>query len=398
MRAGANGPLVGTYNRRVVLEAIRVAGATTRVALAEATGLRAQTVSNIVRRLLDEGLVVEDGRQATTIGKPRTVVRINPTSHYAVGVQIDPYGVRLVVVDLDGTIHAHADRPLPDAHKPDDAVRLVAGQVRRVLKAVGVPPERVSGLGVAAPGPIDLADGMLVHPPNLPGWKRFALRDALAAACRLPVTVDNDATAAAIGEHWSGAASGVRNFVFVYMGTGVGAGIFVDGRVYRGASGNAGEFGHVPVSLDGPRCRCGSVGCVEAVSAPAAIVRKRAQPRDVMAAYREVCAAAAAGDTRARGRIETAAGHLATATVGLVNLLDLEMVVLGGPSLDGAAEIYRSAIESAVHERTIARACQQIRVAVSTRGQDAGALGAASLVFYGAFVPGLAGLPSLAGA
>jgi predicted NBD/HSP70 family sugar kinase len=401
VRDGANSPLVGSYNRQVVLETIRVLGPTSRVEIAGTTGLTAQTVSAIVRRLLADGLVSEAGQGEPTGGKPRTLLRINAQAGHAVGVQIDPREASFVVADLDGAVIARARRDIRPHTPPEDVVGMVADQVRRVIAAAGLPESRISGVGIACPGPIDQGKGLVLQPPNLPGWGQFPLRDALTEACGFEVTMGHDATGAAIGEHWVGGTAHARNFAFVFLGTGVGTGIFLDGQVYSGTTSNAGEFGHISIDRRGRPCVCGNRGCVEVYCSPAAIVaenrRREGRPAvsggaDLLAEYRSLCRDAASGDTVAAAVFRDAADVLGSAAVSLVNLLDLELIVLGGTSLDGVGELYRAAVEQAVRERTIARQARDVRVTVSGSGLEAGALGAASLVFYRAYSPRLGAL------
>ncbi|MBF8185180.1 ROK family transcriptional regulator [Nonomuraea sp. K274] len=394
MQLGTNLPKVGSYNRAVVLEAIQASDGISRVQIAARTRLTAQTVSVIVRRLLEDGLVVEDGSEPSSGGKPRRILRVDARAGYAVGVHFDPGEISCVLADLAGRPVTRLHLPVRAGLPPDTVVKQMARAARRMLKAAGVPDEKVLGVGLACPGPLD-ADGVMVSPPRLPGWDQVPIRSLLREHTQFPVTVDNDATAAAIGERWAGIARSTPSFAYLYLGTGIGGGIFLDNQVYRGRSLNAAEFGHITVEPDGPACYCGNRGCVEAVCCPSAI---EAAMSDVSpggpAGHAAICAAAACGEPVARAVIERVAGRLADAAVSVVNMLDIDLLVLGGPALRDVGEIYREVIARAVSSRSLARRLHAVRVETSPIAADAAAIGAATLVFHATYAPRLGALLS----
>ncbi|GAA3563414.1 ROK family transcriptional regulator [Nonomuraea rosea] len=389
MQLGTNLPKVGSYNRAVVLEAIQASDGISRVQIAHRTGLTAQTVSVIVRRLLAEGLVVEDGSVPSGGGKPRTILRVDPGAGYAIGVHFDPNEISCVLADLAGRPVARLHLPVRAGLRPRAVIGQMARAARRMLREAGVPDGKVLGVGLACPGPLD-ADGVMVGPPRLAGWDQVPIKSLLQRDTRFPVTVDNDATAAAIGERWAGIARSTPSFAYLYLGTGIGGGIFLDNQVYRGRSLNAAEFGHITVEPDGPECYCGNRGCVEAVCCPSAI---EAAMGDRLA-HAGICAAAAAGEPEARRVIDRVAGRLADAAVSVVNMLDIDLLVLGGPALREVGEIYREVIARAVSSRSLARRLHVVRVETSPIAADAAAIGAASLVFHATYAPRLGALLS----
>jgi predicted NBD/HSP70 family sugar kinase len=401
VRRGANLPWVRDFNQGVVLEAIRLGGGVSRVEIARKTGLTAQTVSNIVRRLLTDGLVLE-GERPVNGGQRRVPLSINREARSAVGVQIDVDETSIVVLDLGGRVVVRKRCATDPEHGPLEVIRRVAEEVGAVLDEAGADRANVLGVGVACPGPLDPRTGVVFHPPNLPDWDRVPLADALSEGTGYPVIIDNDATAAAIGERWSGGARGTRSFAFIYVGVGIGAGLFLEDHVFRGATTNAGEFGHITLDPEGTPCHCGSRGCVEALCAPARIVaaveaRIRTGEPSVLAdrtglGFADVCHAALGGDPVALDDVRRAAFHLGCGAVSLVNLLDLELVILGGNVLGPVAELFRQEIERAVAERTVASGLRHVRVELSRAGGDAAAVGAASLVMHTAFAPRQAGL------
>jgi len=400
MQMGTNLPKIGSYNRAVVLEAIQVSDGISRVQIAERAGLTAQTVSVIVRKLLEEGLVIEDGSLPSSGGKPRKILRVDPTAGYAVGIHFDPGEISYVLADLAGEPVTKLHTDVRPGLAPDAVIREMARTARRMLREAGVPDDKVLGIGLACPGPLD-ADGVMNFPPRLTGWNHVPIKRLLEQNTGFPVTFDNDAAAAAIGERWAGLARSTPSFVYLYLGTGIGGGLFLDNQIYRGRSLNAGEFGHITVVPDGPDCYCGNRGCVEAVCCPSAIeatVRTRLTQgaESGLAAdgldHAAICAAAAAGDPLALEVIGDVAARLADAAVSIVNMLDIDLLVLGGPAMHEVAHIYHRVVAEAVASRPLARRLHTVQVETSPIAADAAAIGAASLVFHATYAPRLGAL------
>jgi predicted NBD/HSP70 family sugar kinase len=391
---GANLPSVASFNESVVLDTIRLAGTISRVELAQNTGLTAQTVSTITRRLLADGLIEEGAPEPSTGGKPRTPLRMNASAGAAVGVHVDPYLINVVVTDLGGnTLYtAQATPPAKSGARP--FVGKIVHQIKAAIGDSAVPADRLLGIGVAVPGPLDPGTGAIRHPPNMPNLGDVPLREEIQAGLgndKFQVVVENDATAAAIGEHWFGADS-TDDFAYIYLGTGVGAGLFLGGTIYRGVTGNGGEIGHCSVDESGPACHCGNRGCLELYCSPLAIVKaaRRSGRSPIGEAYAKVCADAAAGRKAARSAISVAARHLATAAQTLVNVLDIRRIVLGGPALlDEIADTYLASIRSAIDAQGYTHQVRTVTVERSRLGVDAAAFGAVSSVFHGVMAPRL---------
>ncbi|WP_327004685.1 ROK family transcriptional regulator [Dactylosporangium sp. NBC_01737] len=395
----------------MVLDQIQLADGVSRVEIAQHTGLTPQTVSGIVRRLIDEGIVHEDGARTSNGGKPRTVLRINADAGRAVGLHFDPVELAAVVVDLLGRPLVTARRPTPRPVDPVSVTAAMAGLVDEVLAEAGVQRSQVLGLGLAAPGPIDQHVGMVISPPQLANWSRVPIKEMLATATGLEVTLDNDATAAAVGERWAGAGRGVANFAYFFLGTGVGGGLVLGHQVHRGGSMNAAEFGHTSVVADGPGCYCGNRGCLESLVNPPAIVAAahrllaaadppasslaevyRADPLAVD--HPAICLAAAAGDPLACTVIDAAAEHLATVVVNVVNIVDVDLVILGGHGIRHVEARFRQAVVRALATRPLARHIRIVDVALSPLGVDAAVVGGAALVLHATFSPQVSALLS----
>lgn len=312
--AGANLPALRSHNAALVLDLLRTAGEAgiSRLELAERTGLTPQAVSKITARLREQGLVREAGHRASTGGKPRTVLRLVPSAAYAVGVHLDRDELTTVLVDLAGVRVAVRRTPLDLGAGAEAVFGVVEREVGAVAGEVrGEVPGEVSGdgagpavlgAGVAMPGPLDHSSGTPGRVTGYPEWEGVPLRDELARRLALPVALDKDTNAAALGLALHATAPAADSFAYLHLGTGLGSGLVLGGALHRGARTGAGEFGHQTVLLDGPPCGCGGRGCLEVL-----------------------CLAAVA-----RGDLPEAARVLGTGAVNLVRLLDIDRVVLGG--------------------------------------------------------------------
>lgn len=388
-RRGTNLPKMGDFNRSVILESIRRSEGVSRIELVEATGLSAQTVTNITRRLLDEGLIEEAGRTILGPGKPRTTLRLKPESRLSIGVHLDPAVMTFVLLDLAGSVVRRRTRSTP-AKEPKRIIHAMAVEIAALLDGIDV--STVAGIGVAAPGPLDAERGTVIDPPKLLGWHRVPLRDALAEATGLPVALEKDTTAAASAELWSGDDPVDTSFLFLYLGTGIGAALVFDGEVVRGASRNVGEVGHIIVDPQGPLCACGSRGCVEVVCTPQAIVEQAERAKiyeddrvgsdavSVDQRFTDLCQRADAGDPAAERVLERAAEHLATLISVLTNMLDVDRVVLGGPFWSRMARVVMTVVPERVHQKSATKAVRDVPITGSIVGDDVGAVGGACLV------------------
>lgn len=399
MRRGTNLPRMGDFNQSVILEAIRQSGTgLSRTELVEATRLSAQTVTNITRRLLGDGLIAEAGRTINGPGKPRVTLRMVAESRYSVGVHLDPAVMTFVLLDLTGAIVRRITTRTP-AVDPRHIVDAMAETIGTLIDASGVDRNLIAGVGVAAPGPLDAEKGTVIDPPKLPGWHRVPLQAVLAEATGFPVTLEKDTTAAAVGELWTRHGPPDDSFVLIYLGTGVGAALARDGEVVRGSSRNLGEVGHIIVDPDGPACMCGYRGCVEVVCTPQAIV-EQAELAGVFPDDREVndaeavdarftllCDRAAAGDVAAQRVLRQAAAHAAVLVAALTNMLDVDRVVLAGPFWSRLSSVYLQEIPVRLERLSATRAVRTLPVDGSVVGDDVGAVGAACVVLDSVLSP-----------
>ncbi|MER7686876.1 ROK family transcriptional regulator [Streptomyces sp. NPDC097610] len=385
--SGVNLLALRSHNAALVLDLLRTAGegGISRLELAERTGLTPQAVSKITARLRADGLAAEAGRRASTGGKPRTVLRLVPEAGHAVGLHLDRDEVTAVLCDLTGAVVAERRVPLDLGAGADAVVESAAGEVEVLLAGAGV---SVLGVGVALPGPLDHARGVLHRVTGFPEWDGFPLRDALAGRLGVPVVVDKDTNAAALGIAVVGSGSGsgrgrgsgagasggvsagssgvadslgtpgpsnpLASFAYLHLGTGLGAGLVIGGGVHRGARTGAGEFGHQVIQLDGPPCGCGNRGCIEAL-----------------------CLAAVD-----RGAVGEAARVLGVGAANLVGLLDIDLVLLGGRTVAAHEEAFVRGVGAVLEERARLEGVDDgaIPVRVAPGGARGVAEGAAQLL------------------
>ena len=347
---GANLLALRSHNAALVLDLLRTAGGAgiSRLELAERTGLTPQAVSKITARLREDGLAAEAGRRASTGGKPRTVLRLVPEAGHAVGVHLDRDELTAVLCDLTGAVVAERRAPLDLGAGAETVVERAVREVGELVAGGGRPgavsgvaPGTVLGVGVALPGPLDHRRGVLHRVTGFPEWNGFPLRDVLARRLSLPVVVDKDTNAAALGLAVGGEAASGTSFAYLHFGAGLGGGLVIGGAVHRGARTGAGEFGHQVVQLDGPPCGCGNRGCVEAL-----------------------CLAAVA-----RGDLAEAARVLGTAAGNLVALLDVDLVLLGGRTVAAAPETFVRGVAAVLDERARRAGGDSVPVRVASGGE-----------------------------
>ncbi|MFG1924996.1 ROK family protein [Cryptosporangium sp. NPDC048952] len=401
-QTGTNLVAVAEFNVSVVLDAIRRhPTGVARGELAALTGLSGMTVSNVSRRLVEDGLVTETVMPASGRGKPPKILRLIPSGGFAVGVHIDPAVVTYVIVDLAGEVRDHIRTETPVVQDPGRVVGAMARTIEELIVSSGVERSKVLGVGIASPGPINAETGVVLNPPMLPDWHRVTLRDSLSAALRLPVVLEKDSTAAAIAERWFAGHDGARDFIFVYYGTGFATGIAIGGEVLRGVSSNAGDAGHITVDPNGPVCWCGRRGCVGNMAVPRALVERALERQvlspgdvgrlddvlDVGAAFGKLADAADAGNPAAIGIHAEAGRALARAVVVTANLLDVQQVVFGGPFWGRLAPVVLSVLPTAVSGDPALVLPHSIRFVESAVPVDVASVGAATLVLDQAFSP-----------
>ncbi|MBG0813440.1 ROK family transcriptional regulator [Planomonospora sp. ID82291] len=377
---------VRATNLAVVLRFVREHAPCSRADIAASTGLNKATVSSLVADLIDRRLVRETGLTENRVGRPATMLVLDGSPYAAIGIEVNVDYVTAVAVDLAGerllSWRRSFSGPLPGADgSTGQAVAAVAAIVRRVVGRMAKQERQVLGLTVGVPGLVG-TDGTVLIAPNL-GWRDADLAGDLAKALRDPgfaVQVENDANLAALAEHRFGSQAGTANLVYLTGEIGVGAGIILDGRIRRGGRGYGGEIGHIQLDPLGAACRCGRTGCLEAVAGIGAVLRHvPLSPAEVEIELDEVVRLARAGDVRTLGLLAEVGRQLGKGVAVVANLLNPEVVILGGYYVPLAPWLL-PAVEEEARGRTIAPEGGGCRVVASTLGYDAAALGGAARV------------------
>jgi len=375
-------------NRSIILDLVRRGGRISRTELARRSKLTKPTVSTIIFELLDQGVVREVGfgESVSGGGRPARMLEFNDAAAAYLGIHFGVRATTVAVADARGVIRLVRGRPAVHG-QPGRSMKEIRLLVAEALRAARVPRSRVEAVGATVPGLVDHESGTCVLAPNL-DWRDFPLRDALADELRVPVVVNNITQASAVAEGRQGAARGVRSYVWVYVGSGVGAGVVIDGRLFYGQSGFSGEIGHCPVVEDGPACACGRRGCLEAVASSMALSRAvhdavaRKEPTLLAAHGKDpmdtvtIAAAAAEGDAVALRILAQAAEHLGRGISFLLNVLNPEMIVLGGPVVL-AGEAFLREVRGAVARHALLP--HGVAVVPSTLGDKAELTGAVLL-------------------
>ena len=311
-----------------------------------------------------------------------------------IGIDLGGTFIKAALVDSRGRILARMKRPTEAAMGRERVVDNVFSIVRD-LKAISRSLGGISALGMGIPGVIDIRRGVISTSPNLPGWENIPIRKMLSRRVGMPLYLENDANAAALGEKWMGAGKDVQNFCFITLGTGVGGGLVLDGRIWHGADGMAGEVGHMTIDPHGPRCNCGNRGCLEMYASTKALQRmirqaqssgKRSrffgQIRDKEISGDVIHRAAKGGDRVSRDAFARMGSALGIGIASLVNLLNLEKVVVGG-GLSAAWKFFLPTLREEVAARAFAAPVRRVRIVRATAGEDAGVLGAAYIAWQG---------------
>jgi predicted NBD/HSP70 family sugar kinase len=369
-----------------VLRMIRDGDAVTRADLARRTGLARSTVAQRVDALLAHELLYEAGDRASTGGRPPSVLAFNPGAGVVLAADLGATHARLAVSDLAGAPLAESTLDVDIAAGPGVVLPLVQEHFAALLETHGATPDDVRGVGVGVPGPVKFATGEAVNPPIMPGWNRFRIPAWFAERYAAPVLVDNDVNIMALGEHWAGWRD-TEHLLFVKVGTGIGCGIVAGRAIHRGAQGAAGDIGHISVAgRDDVTCRCGNVGCLEAIAGGRALARQLTEAGVEAAGSRDVVRLARAGHPLAVRLIRVAGRALGEVLAGAVNFFNPAVIVIGGDLAD-AHEQLLAGVREVTYRRSLPLATHDLLTVPSRLGDRAGVIGAAVMVVEHVLAP-----------
>ncbi|MFI5283003.1 MAG: ROK family transcriptional regulator [Candidatus Dormibacterales bacterium] len=371
-------------NRERVIGALRERGSISQADIARATGLSRTTVHTLVGELKESGLVLEvdsavpDGRG----GRPAVQLVLQHKAQAVLGIDFGHSHVQVAVADLAHNLLAERRCDLDVSHHASDALDAASRMAAEVLAEAGIDRVNVLGAGIGVPGPVDRARGTAGSATILPGW--VGLRIAVAMEKRLGVSVEieNDANLGALAELTWGAGRGCSSFAYVKAATGVGAGLVIDGKLLRGASGTAGEIGHTTLDEAGALCYCGNRGCLETVASGPAIVKLVAAASGDHPTLAEVIERALAGDPRCRRAISDAGKEIGVAVAGLCNLVNPERVIIGG-LLSRAGDVLLEPLRASIRRHAVQAAAEKLEVVQAVFVERAELLGSLDLALRG---------------
>jgi predicted NBD/HSP70 family sugar kinase len=394
---GSNINLVKSHNVQAVLLSLLHDGPISRVELAEKLSLSNTTITNIISELLEDEIIqeqrVEVPGKRKRVGRPRKMLRLDPAARFAIGVHIGVGLYRVAITNLCAEIIYNEIEAFDLATPPETVIGDIVQSIRNAVKKSEIDPQRVIGVGVGASGLVNFDQGINVLAPRL-GWENVPIKHLMEDRLDLPVCVDNNVRAMALAEAFFGDGRGVSILAFVYGRIGVGSGIVVNGQVFHGSGAGAGEIGHTTIiPQGGDTCTCGNTGCLETLLSEPVWVRQAEKlaadhPDSILASYinqeqgstriESVFAAARDGDSSAQQFIKDRSCYLGIALANLVNVLNPELIILGGMFAQGA-DLILPVAEAKMREAAFAGLGESVILKVTSFGWRAGVIGAASL-------------------
>jgi glucokinase-like ROK family protein len=380
---------VKNINKHAALDLIRFTpGGISRVKLASRMELTRAAVTAIVNDLLASGAICESNTDLATTGRPPIALEINPQRGFVVGVDMGATHLTILIANCAAHVIEELEMPFDITRGPVACLDQADAVLREVTEKAGIRLKDLLAFGLGVPGPILAEAGTVIAPPIMPGWDRYPIRDSLEKRWGRPVSLNNDAELGAVGEWAYGAGRSARNLAYIKVGTGVGAGLLLDGHIYRGASGSAGEIGHLTVETNGTVCTCGNRGCLETVASGPAIAHRAAEaigagrqtqisPRDSRGGItaEDVAAAAVRGDLIAQKIIAEAGAHLGVAIAGLVNLINPNMVVVGG-GVAQIGDLFLEPVRREVRRRSLPASARMVQITTALLGRRSISMGA----------------------
>jgi glucokinase-like ROK family protein len=391
---------VDTFNTRdhnlsQILKMIHERASISRAALVRSTHLSATSVSAIVSELLDSGFIKEIGEGKSSGGRRPIILQFNPDVKFAIGIDLGASHISIVITNLLGEVREIRSEKFNTTDHPQEALKLIIQQISDMIDSLDLTTADFLGIGLTVPAPLEGDNLDRLSPVILPKWDGISLIDEMQKHYPLPIYVDNDANGGAIAEKWWGAGRGVSNLVYIKLGVGVGSGLIINNQVFRGTGGTAGEIGHTTIDPNGPPCRCGNLGCMESyVGVPALIATTEEKldeyPDSILdpaeITIDTIIEAAQDLDPLASSIVREAGNYLGISISNLLNLVNPEIIVLGGDLIQ-AGSAFLDIVKTTAFQRSISKVADESSIITSELGDDVIPIGAATLVIYNAFHP-----------
>ncbi len=384
--------LVQKINRSLILNLIKDKCPISRADISKITKLTRSTVSSIVDYLIKKDLIKEIGLTSSGVGRKAILLELNSKAYHAIGVDLGTLHTTVAITDMLGRVETKIDYPTNCRQGKDKIIKKLVTTIHNIVKDYGIQWEKISGIGVAAPGLID-KKGIMLITPNF-GWKDTPLGEILKKEFHIPVFVDNNVNAMALAEFEFGKGQGVKNFVFINVGMGIGAGVIINGKLFHGESNCTGEIGHTTVDYNGPKCSCGNKGCLEVMASGPAIAKRvikaikegeksliyKLANYDLNQISAEIVSKAAnQGDKLGLNIMEETGEYLGTGVANIINLFNPELVIIGG-GVTRAGDLIFEPLKKAVQKRAFSVSAKVAKIIPVSLGKDCTVIGAAALV------------------
>ena len=390
-----NNEVMKTLNATTVLRIIQEHEPISRKELADLTGLTSSSITNIVNRLIKKKYLEEVGLGDSSGGRKPILLQLNPDAMYIIGIELNVDSIVGIITNFRAKKVKMITIPTNQKEGEESVLRRMVKVINQLISSTGIPKEKIFGIGVAAPGPYDHTKGVLLSPPNFPGWINVNIRDFIQEAVELPVYLEKETVAAALAEYMFGGAKGVKNlFVINSMVIGLGGGAIIDGKIFHGFSDGASDVGHMIIDIEGPKCTCGSYGCLEALASglymrnmAVSEVKRGANSilTDIHDDIEEICVEDIVcyfnkGDKLCKYIIEKTARHLGIGIANIISMYSPEMIVIGGYLTTLCPEYVEKAVEFA-RSKQYPNFNKDIMIVPTTFGNEMAVIGAVSVVF-----------------
>ena len=388
-----NSQFIKNLNQALVLNLVKDFEPIPRSEIAKLIKLSPTAVSNLTENLIKEGYLREKGPGSSAAGRKPILLELNSKARFVIGIDLERINViKAVITDLRANIISRVERTL-ESTDFSMVVDLIIKTIRELINTSGIEIEKIAGIGIGSPGLIEYRTGKVIYSTHL-GWKNMPLGASIQQEFDIPVVVYSEANTPALAEQRYGAGKKAQDLIYITLGPGLGAGIIVNGKIYRGISGTAGEFGHIIIDPDGPLCECGNRGCLETLAAESSIIKRANEgvkqgKKTLIARLIQdskqgitpeiVYEAALKEDKFAIEVIQKTAHYLGMGLINLVNLLNPEMIIIGG-NISQVGDIFIEPLRKMIDSHALPTPAKIVKVVSSYFGKDAGVIGAATLI------------------
>ena len=392
---------ISAHNRSIILEVIRRERLISRAEIGRKTNLSAPSITRIVKNLMREKLIKEVGTGNSSGGRKPCLLAFNADAKYIIGIELGEIYSVSVLADLDINYLSREKIDMKMIKDVNKVIGLVVESIRRRIKQSKIDKENILGIGIGVPVTLDTKAGIIKFSPNF-GWKNVPIVQIMERDLGIPIFIDTGVRAMTLCEKWFGAGQGIKNFACVIVGTGIGAGLIINGNLYRGFEEAAGEIGHTTVLPEGPKCKCGNIGCLETLAAGASLVRRALDrineyPNSTLSSVLSknkgnitpsmVIEKAKRGDPLAREIVKEAGHYLGVGVANLINLFAPEAVIIGGWLAEQAGELFLDAARETIKDRVFMFSVEGIRILPASLRDNDVAVCAATLALQQLSIP-----------